>query len=87
MFTLIKIISVFFQIYTYMILIRIFSSWVPEFSRSRFIQFIGFYVDPFLNIFRQLIPPLGMIDLSPMIALFALYYLEKILISLLFSLI
>jgi YggT family protein len=83
MIALIKIISVLFQVYTYMILIRIFASWVPEFNNSRFVQFIGYYVDPYLNVFRQIIPPLGMLDLSPMAAIFALYFLEKILINVL----
>jgi len=79
----IQIISVIFQLYTYMILIRIFATWIPEINNSRFVQWIAFYVDPYLNLFRQIIPPLGMIDISPIVAMFALFFIEKIVLQLL----
>ncbi|MFM7545546.1 MAG: YggT family protein, partial [Synechococcales cyanobacterium] len=34
--------------------------------------------DPYLNLFRSLIPPLGGIDLSPMLAFFALQILQQL---------
>ncbi len=40
-------------------------------------QFIAFYTDPYLNFFRNIIPPLGMLDLSPIIAIFILQIIEK----------
>jgi DNA (cytosine-5)-methyltransferase 1 len=40
-------------------------------------QFISFYTDPYLNLFRRFIPPLGMIDISPIIAFFALGFIEQ----------
>lgn len=77
MLALITIISYLFKVFTYMILIRVVATWIPEFNQSRIIQFISYYVDPYLNFFRQFIPPLGMIDISAMVAIFALYFLEK----------
>lgn len=66
----------FFLIYTIMLFVRIVGSWLPEIQQYRFMQFIAFYTDPYLQIFRQLIPPLGMFDLSPIFAFIGLNVLE-----------
>ncbi len=45
---------------------------------------LGFFKDvsePYLRIFRRVIPPLGMIDLSPMIAIIVLVLLDRILFT------
>lgn len=60
------------QIYLYMIIAYILMSWVPSIKESAFGEFLGRLVEPYLSIFRKIIPPLGMIDLSPIIAIFAL---------------
>lgn len=73
---IITIIDRLFLVYLIMLFIRILGSWVPELQRTRFMQFIAFYTDPYLNIFRKLIPPLGMLDISPIIAFFCLNILE-----------
>jgi YggT family protein len=73
---IIKIIDVFFQVYMIMLLIRIFSSWIPELQRTRFLMFIAFYTDPYLNFFRRFIPPLGVIDISPIFAFLCLGIIE-----------
>lgn len=72
MFVLARIINFIFFIYTVMILIRIIGSWFPSIQESAFMRFIGHFTDPYLNFFRSFIPPLGMIDLSPLVAIFAL---------------
>lgn len=74
---LIKIVQAIFWIYTMLILARIIGSWFPNFSRHKIMQFVAFYTDPYLNLFRRIIPPLGMLDLSPLAAFFALQLLEK----------
>lgn len=68
----VHIVDLLFQVYTLMLFARILCSWVPAWQQHRVVQFIGFYTDPYLNLFRRFIPPLGMIDISPIIALFAL---------------
>lgn len=72
MFRIISWINLGFQLYTLMILIRIFSSWLPQFSNTKFIRFIAYYTDPYLNFFRRFVPPLGMFDFSPIVAIFCL---------------
>lgn len=73
---LFKIIDTLFLTFTIMLFVRILGSWFPDFSHSRFMQFISFYTDPYLNFFRRFIPPLGFLDLSPIVAFFALQILE-----------
>lgn len=59
-----------------MLFVRILGSWVPELQQYRAMQFVCFYTDPYLNIFRKIIPPLGMIDISPIFAFISLSLLE-----------
>jgi YggT family protein len=47
-------------------------SWLPNARESRIGQMLAKVTDPYLDIFRKIIPPLGMIDFSPIVAIFAL---------------
>jgi YggT family protein len=75
------ILNVIFTTYTFMLLVRIFGSWFPRFSESQFMRFLAFYTDPYLNLFRRIIPPMGMIDISPLFAFIALQLLQWILFA------
>lgn len=75
--------DILFTTYTFMLLTRVVGSWFPRFAQSRFMRFIAFYTDPYLNIFRRIIPPLGMMDVSPMFAFIALQLMQWILFSIL----
>ncbi|MFT4551442.1 MAG: YggT family protein [Chlamydiales bacterium] len=68
--------------FTLMLFVRILASWVPEINQYRFMLYVHEYTDPYLNFFRQVIPPLGMFDLSPIVALFSLNILEYIVMAL-----
>jgi YggT family protein len=76
-------IHLFFLSYTILLCLRVISSWFPlEWRGHRFVHFLSFYTDPFLNVFRALIPPLGgVLDLSPILAFLALKLLEMFSIS------
>jgi YggT family protein len=73
---ILKFIDTVFLVYWLLLLVRIFGSWFPEFSRSRPMQFVAFYTDPYLNVFRSIIPPIGMLDISPIIAIFAIQIIQ-----------
>lgn len=77
----VNIINLLFQIYTLMLFARILSSWVPELQGTKPMLFIAFYTDPYLNLFRKIIPPLGMIDISPILAFFALEFFRMLLVN------
>lgn len=63
----------FINIYLILLLIRVLLTWFPsvDWSRAPF-SILSQLTDPYLNLFRSLIPPLGGIDLSPILAFFAL---------------
>lgn len=73
----IQIVDLLFWVYLIMLMIRILGSWIPELMNTRFMLFIAFYTDPYLNFFRRIIPPLGMIDFSPIIAFLCLGFIEN----------
>ncbi len=77
------ILNTLFTTYTFMLLARVLGSWFPRFAQSRIMRFIAYYTDPYLNIFRKIIPPLGMLDISPMVAFFALQLIQGVLFSVL----
>ena len=72
-----------FQIYTILLVIYILMSWVPSMRETKFGQFLAVIVEPYLGFFRKFIPPLGMIDISPIVALFALNLIRTGILSIL----
>ncbi|WP_252313515.1 YggT family protein [Sinobaca sp. H24] len=60
------------QIYSFIVLAYILMSWFPNARETSIGQFIGSIVEPFLEPFRRVIPPLGMFDISPLVALLVL---------------
>ncbi len=78
-FYLIDVIHRLFCIYTIFIMVRIIGSWFPSFARHRIMRFLAFCTDPYLNLFRKIIPPIGgRLDLSPMLAFFGLQFFEHL---------
>ncbi|MDD5635271.1 MAG: YggT family protein, partial [Atribacterota bacterium] len=83
MYFLINIINIVFRIYSYIILARIFLSWLPVDRSNPIIKLIYQVTEPILAPFRVIIPLGGMgIDLSPIIVYFLLNLLRTSLIRL-----
>lgn len=81
---LVAIIKTLFSVYTLMLLANVLGMWFPNMAHHPIMRAIRVYTDPYLNIFRKIIPPLGgMIDLSPIIAFLCLQLLEALLLKLL----
>ncbi|HEY9602122.1 MAG TPA: YggT family protein [Allocoleopsis sp.] len=63
----------FLQIYLILIFVRILLTWFPTVEWMNQIQsFLSPITDPYLNIFRSFIPPIGGLDLSPILAILVL---------------
>lgn len=69
---LFSLISLAFRLYSFALIIYIFMSWFPGARESAIGQFLTKICEPFLEPFRRFIPPLGMIDISPIVAILAL---------------
>ncbi|PTM59207.1 YggT family protein [Desmospora activa] len=65
------------NIYRFMIFGYILLSWFPNGRDSPIATVLGRLVEPYLSIFRSFIPPLGMIDISPIVALIALHFIQS----------
>ena len=63
-------------VYSFLLIAYILMSWVPSIREGKFGQFLGKIVEPYLSFFRRFIPPLGMIDISPIVAIFALRFIS-----------
>lgn len=75
-FSILSGIATFIQIYLVLLLIRVLLTWFPsvDWSKAPF-SILSQLTDPYLNLFRSIIPPLGGIDFSPILAFFALQIL------------
>ena len=72
-----------FYFYYILIIIRIFLSWIPSIDwEQQPFTWIRSVVDPFLNIFRGIIPPIGMLDISPIVAIILLQFIQVIVVRL-----
>jgi YggT family protein len=61
-----------------MIAVRLIASWFPAFQGQIWLRWIAMCTDPFLNVFRRIIPPIGgRLDLSPMLAFLGLKLMEN----------
>jgi YggT family protein len=73
-----------FLVYTLFLLVRIIGSWFPAFSQHKLMRFVAFYTDPYLNLFRRFIPPIGgVLDLSPLLGFFVLQIMENLILFIL----
>lgn len=68
-------------IYTIAIFIYIVMSFIGG-RDSAFGEMLGKVVEPYLSIFRSFIPPIGMMDLSPLVAILLLRFAGSGLVSL-----
>ena len=77
----------FLQIYWVLLIVRILLSWFQTAQwAGTVISYLSPITDPYLNIFRSIIPPLGGIDLSAIIALFLLQFVQSNLSNLAYAL-
>ncbi len=73
-----------FAIYIFIIFLRVFLTWVPNLDwYMQPLKFVRDITDPYLNVFQNLIPPIGGLDFSPIIAIMVLYIIQIVITSLL----
>jgi YggT family protein len=80
-----RFVDVFVGVYILLVFAYILTSWIrlpysPTLNRIQ--RFLYDVCDPYLRIFRRVLPPLGPLDLSPIVAVFVLIILQRVLGSL-----
>ena len=76
-------IPLLFNLYSFMILARVLMSWINVSPYNPIVTFIYELTEPVLRPLRNIIPPIGMLDISPIAALILLQILESIIVSML----
>ena len=79
-----------FLVYIILIFIRVLLSWIPRMPYNptlrAIVDFVHEVTDPYLNIFRRVLPPLGgrgmAIDISPILAIFVLLIGQAVVVGL-----
>ncbi|MFD1360262.1 YggT family protein [Lentibacillus salinarum] len=72
--SLLSLLLLALELYSFALIIYIFMSWFPGARESSFGVFLAKICEPYLEPFRRIIPPIGMIDISPIVAIFVLYF-------------
>lgn len=68
------------SIYSGILVVRVLLSWFPNLDWGNpVLSTLTSITDPYLNVFRGLIPPLGGLDLSAIVAFLALSFLQSLL--------
>lgn len=80
-----KFVKYLFNFYEYSMLAYILTSWVPQIKNNFIVEFLEAICEPYLKLFRKFIPPIGMLDISPVVALIVLSVIQNLLIALLFK--
>ncbi|MBO8136655.1 MAG: YggT family protein [Desulfotomaculum sp.] len=76
MFIIYDAVDVAFEVYKFILIARIILSFVKHNPYNPVIRFIYDLSEPYLGIFRRVIPPVGMIDFSPIAAFFTLSIIQ-----------
>ena len=71
------------EIYSLILLVRVLLSWFPnlDWGSNPVLATVSSITDPYLNAFRGLIPPIGGLDLSAILAFLALQLLQNLLLG------
>jgi YggT family protein len=82
-------VSALFLVYLVLIFIRVLLSWVPRIpfnpALRAVVRFVHETTDPYLNLFRRLLPPVGgrglALDLSPILGILLLLVVQGIVVG------
>ncbi len=83
-----RLVNQLFYFYYILLILRIFLTWIPNIDwENQPYAFMRSLTDPFLNIFRGIIPPIGgVLDISPILAFIVLQILQGIIVGQMFRL-
>jgi YggT family protein len=83
-------VNALFLVYIILIFINVLLSWIPRIPYNRAlhgaISFVHDTTNPYLNLFRRFLPPLGgggfSIDISPILGVIVLFILQAVVVGL-----
>ena len=82
---MISAVNIIFELLNFLLIARIVLSWIPHNRYHPIIQIVYNFTEPILEPFRNMINPVGGMDLSPIIVFFLLRLLHGYLVNFLLS--
>jgi len=70
------LVTVFLQLLVWLIIARSLMSWFPNARQNRIVELLYQITDPILLPLQRLVPRIGMIDISPIVAVLILVGLQ-----------
>ena len=88
--TIADYVSALFLVYLVLIFIRVLMTWIPRIPYNRYLRaaigFVEEVTDPYLNVFRRFLPPVGgggfSLDLSPLLGIILLLIAQNVVVGL-----
>jgi YggT family protein len=78
-----RFVEVFFDVYILLILAYVLTSWIRmPYSLHRVQRFLDDVCEPYIRIFRRVLPSVGPLDLSPIAAVITLVVAQRLLLGL-----
>ena len=78
-----RFVSVFFEVYILLILAYVLTSWIKmPYALHRLQRFLDDVCEPYIRVFRRLLPSIGPLDLSPIVAVVTLIIAQRLLLGL-----
>ena len=75
-----RFVNIFIQVYILLILAYVLTSWIRlPYALHRVQRFLDDVCEPYIRLFRRFLPSLGPLDLSPIVAVFSLVILQRLL--------
>ena len=82
--TLAYVVDIAFEVYIFILFARVICSWIRVNPYGKVFQFIFSLTEPMLAPIRRLMPRTMMLDFSPMILMFVLILLQRLLLMLIY---
>jgi YggT family protein len=79
--TLALVVELAYNVVFYAVIVRILASWLGFFRYNRWMRPIYALTDWLIEPMRRIVPPVGMFDLSPLVALLVLWLLRYVLLA------
>lgn len=77
--TLIQLLLLLLRIYDIVLLLRVLLSWFQIDPYNPIVRILYTLTEPILRPIRQILPPAGMMDFSPLVAFLLLFALQNVL--------
>ena len=81
-----QLVDAVFTIYTWVLVIRVLISWVNPDPFNPLVQFLMKVTDPVLEPVRRIIPPIGFLDITPIVVFLLLRAVQSFLVRTLLDL-